>query len=358
MQVSKAVIFTAIVCFILPFASAQNISPANPPVWTDILTSPGFNSMASGNYFAFGSNNSFNNPSQLSSISLNDIRPVSHTLALATNLTTLTSSNVGTFPCGTASLPVPAQTFIESFSSVFSPGGIYGIGFEGTFNSPPGGVTNVNSIFEAVFFNENQCYGTNGLGGGDGPNANGREYGVFLDTYNNSIWAYWGTLENVSTAQVQVELTTCWSGPGNCTIGTNQQTPGNGAASPVAGQEYFYEIYPYLTTDPWPANCAFQIRVFSNGNTGTPIYQASIPVNGGPRANTTGIRDIVTAPANSAPITGADWNFCSVIASTSGDQGFASANVNPTGAPTAPGTTLPSPSAMNLYIQRLLVGKH
>ena len=360
MQVSKAVAFTAMAFVLLVSANAanaQNISATNPPVWTDILTLQGQTTMASGNYFALGSTNSGSNPNFISQTDLAGIRPNANTLALAPNLTTLTSNNVGTFTCGTASFPEPPLTFIESFSS-FGNGGIFGIGFEGTFNSPSGGVTNVNSIFEAVFFNENQCYGTNGAGGGDYFTANGREYGFFLDTYNNTIWAYWGTLENVNTAQVQVELTTCAGGPGTCSLGTNMQTMANGAASPVAGQEYFYEIYPFLTNASSPANCSFQINVFANNNTVTPIYKATIPVNGGPTANTTGIDGIVTAPTTSTAITGADSNFCNVIASTSGDTGFASANVNPGGAATAPNTVLPSPSQMNLYIQRLFVGKH
>jgi hypothetical protein len=392
MQLSKAVAFSRMAMVLALWlaanvAQAQNpITATNPPVWTDILTATGQTNMASGDYFAIGSTNSGSDPTEILKTDLASILPTANTLALAPNITTLSGANVGTFTCGTASFPKPALTALESFSSSGS-GGIFGIGFEGTFNSPSGGLPTVNSIFEAVFFNENQCYTTNGTGGGDESNANGREYGFFLDTYNNTIWAYWGTMENVNTAQVQVELTTCPNGPGacscpggtactapsgsgtatqvscssglsSCSLGTNMQTVANGATSPVAGQEYFYEIYPFLTNATPPANCSFKISIFSSNNTVTPVYTAIIPVNGGPTANTVGITGVVTAPSNATPITGSDSNFCNVIASTGGDTGFASANVNPGSATTPPGVTLPSPSQMNVYMQRLFVGKN
>lgn len=310
------------------FVSFSGVASAQqyPPVWNDLMTlsncnSPSFDANC-GNYFPLGSNP----PNNLLNIALNQL-PVPNTIALASNVTSLPDPGTYSWTCGSQSEPV---TFIETGRA----SGITGVGFLGTFNDSNGplGVNQYpyylsGNMFEAVFFNENQCYGPNGLGGNDASGANGREYGFFLATSDDSIWAYWGFQENVGGIQVQMQLNSA----------SNSQTPENGAATPVAGQKYYYEMYP------GPDFCTFTIHVFNWFNTVTPIYIANVPVNGNSFT--------VTNSSNPVdPITNAnaDPGFCSAITS---DTGYVSANVNPAGV----SGSVPS-SGLTVYIERLLAG--
>jgi hypothetical protein len=330
----------------LCFAQAQN-SPTTPPTWTDVMNSQTpCTTAACGNYFPLGGGSSPQYQTTLSGVP-------NRTLAL-TNVTLPTNTSFpwncgGTNSSNGTNLSATAVTFIETYRG----SGISGVGFLGTFtNTTPFTLTVTNpvtgqqqaaNLFESVFFNENQCYGNNGVGAGDGPDANGREYGfVLASSTNTELFAYWGTMENVNTAQVNFPLIAA----------NNMQT--TGAATPVAGQEYYYEMYPFLTSDPPPANCGFQINIYTANNTVNPIFKATVPVNGGPTANQPE-SGIVTAPATSTAISGADSSFCSVIASTAGDIGFVSANIEP---PSNAGGTLPSTGNLNLNLQRLFVGKN
>jgi len=143
-----------------------------------------------------------------------------------------------------------------------------------------------------------------------------------------------GTDENQGSSTAQVSF------PINSS--TNQQS---GGSTPVAGHEYYYEIWP--TADG--SSCDFNIQIFDKNNTVTPVYKAlDVPVNG----------NSYSAPySTSLPITGsggADSNFCSIITSSSGDIGFVSANIVP---PPGGSGTLPSTSDLYVYLERLFVGK-
>jgi hypothetical protein len=330
----------------LPFSLVNAQTPTNTPVWTDVMNSTNCTTMECGNFFPLGSGTSSKYQTDLASL------PTPNTLNLA-GVTLPTTTNY-TWNCGGTTgsngtdLSSTAVTFIETYSG----SGVTGVGFLGTFvNKTPFTLTvngQATNLFETVFFNENQCYGANGVGGGNESDANGREYGIMLPSAPGAaIYAYWGTKENVSTAQVNFPLTT------GGTYGTNMQTAANGAASPVADNEYYFEMYPVQTNATPPANCSFQINVYNSNNTVTPIYEATVPVNGGPNANKSGSL-IVTVPATTTAISGSDSSFCNVIAATAGDTGFVSANVAP---PAGASGSLPSTSNLNLNMQRLFVGK-
>jgi hypothetical protein len=303
MKLSKMLTISALALaplFTTHVASAQQFAP---PVWTDVINQQGFTSMASGNYFN-------TSQSALSNIAIWGITPVANTLMLPANVSSLPGPG-GLVGCGAVTnFPV---SYIESNlggTGVLNQGGIKGVGFLGSFNSPhpynntfPNNFT--GNMFESVFFNENKCYGANsGI-------AHGREYGFFLATWDNSIWAYWGTDENQGIPNTQGQF----------------QLPGV-----FANTQYYFEIYPVQVS----GSCVFQVAVFlSNGA----LVYASAPN--------------VSSFGGSAILTN-DPGFCAGVAS---DTGYVSANIEPS-SPAVSGSipSLPD-SRLNVSMQRVFVGK-
>lgn len=122
LAVSLAPLFAANV------ASAQQFPP---PVWTDILTSQGFSTMASGNYYNAGSGQAPKLNTNLAGIT-----PTPNTLTLPSTITSLPGAG-GPVGCGlSTNFPV---AYIESNlggTGILNQGGIKGVGFLGSFNSP------------------------------------------------------------------------------------------------------------------------------------------------------------------------------------------------------------------------------
>lgn len=303
MKLSRVIVMvttTLALSLVARVASAQQYPP---PIWTDIINQPGFTTMASGNYF-----NTSQQP--VPNIALSGITPTANTLALPANVTSLPGPG-GTIGCNsTSNFPV---SYIESNlggSGILNQGGIKGVGFLGSFNSPhpfnntfPNNFT--GNMFESVFFNENKCYGANsGI-------AHGREYGFFLATWDSSIWAYWGTDENQGIPGTQGQF----------------QLPGV-----LANTQYYFEIYPVQVN----GSCVFQVAVYLSS--GSIWYAASADVSGFGGSN----------------ILANDPGFCAGIAS---DTGYVSANIEPS-SPGVSGSipTLPD-SRLNVNMQRVFVGK-
>jgi hypothetical protein len=159
-------------------------------------------------------------------------------------------------------------------------------------------------LFEAVFFNEDVCYG-----GTKGSTA--REYGFFLAGSNSSIWVYWGTHENQpSGVQAQIQL-----------AGVNPN------------QEYYFEIVPTGNK----TSCSFQVTVLDTSY--NQIVNQTYPVDTDNYGGT---------------ITTADPAFCGAVTSSKGETGYVSANIE--AAPQISGI-LPPASELNLNMQRVFVGK-
>lgn len=316
MNRSNVVVLLTVVLSLPAFAGAAR-AQYYPPIWSDLMTA------GNANYYPLGSAS----PSNLTHTSLAGL-PTPHVLTLPSNVTTLPHTGSYPWTCGSASLASSEPvTFLESDRA----SGITGVGFLGTFNDslgplrvsqPPYYLS--GNMFESVFFNENQCYGANGVGGQDGPLANGREYGFFLATSDNSIWAYWGFRENVGGIQVQMQLNAA----------SNQL--GNGKC-PVAGKEYYYEMYP------GPASGTFTIKVFDWDNTVSPIYGANVPIDGNAFS-------VTNATDKVHPITNlwADPGFWNAIVS---ETGYVSANVHPAGV----SGSVPA-SGLSLYLERIFAG--
>jgi len=263
------------------------------PVWTDILNQPGTGSMASGTLWQIG-------PSPQPSQVLNTALPqINDRLSLAVPSLTGQGNQTGSFTCGFVGSPV---TFIESNQG----SGVKGVGFLGAFDAPFGGVpltyTPNNNLFESVFFHEDPCYGGHG--------GTSREYGFFLAGSNSSVWVYWGTHENQSSvvqAQIQLPL--------------NPNT------------EYFYEMFPTGNS----SSCGFQVTILNTGF--GVVYNNQFNVNSSNFGGT---------------ITVTDPGFCAAITSSFGDTGYVSANI--TAGPQVSGT-LPPPSQLNTFMERVFVGK-
>ena len=264
------------------------------PVWTDVLNLTGFGNIASGTYWRIG-------PSpQPGALFNTNLAAIGNTLALSVPTLTGQGNQTGNFSCGFVSSPM---TFIESGQG----SGIKGVGFLGKFNAPFGGVPRSyapdNNLFESVFFHEDFCYGGS-------PGSTSREYGFFLAASNSSIWAYWGTHENLpSQVQAQVQL-------------------------PLSPNTlYYYEIYPTGNS----SSCGFQVTILDPSfNT---VYNNFFNVN----SNNFGGTITVTDPG-----------FCGSVTASGGDTGYVSANI--AAAPLVSGT-LPPSSQLNTFMQRVFVGK-
>jgi hypothetical protein len=263
------------------------------PIWTDVLNVAGFGNMASGTYWRIG-------PSPQPGALVNtNLATIGNTLALSVSALTGQGNQTGSFSCGSVPSPV---TFIESNQG----SGIKGVGFLGSFNAQFGGVplsyAPNNNLFESVFFHEDPCYG--GFG------STSREYGFFLAASNSSIWVYWGTHENQpSVVQAQIQL----------------------PLSP--NTTYYYEMYPVGNS----SSCGFQVVIldpFFN-----PVYTPFFGVNTSNFGGT---------------ITVTDPGFCGAVTNPSGDTGYVSANIS--ASPLVSGT-LPPPSQLNTFMQRVFVGK-
>ena len=282
-------IFLSLAIASLSYAAAAN-AQQGVPVWTDILNIQGQSNMASGTFFQFS--NLPGSPTQI----VQNTSIVQHPNLTIPGLPGTPASGGGFDSVCSRTVSTPTQYLESYFGS-----GIKGVGFLGTFGgqSIPGNNFGPGaSLFEAVFFNERQCY--NG----------GREYGFFYDPYGNGVWVYWGTNENLgNVVQAQLLMT-----------GVNPNT------------EYYYEMYPTGNSSA----CGFQVTVLNTGF-GT-VYSNWLPVN----AN--------NFPTGST-ITGADASFCGVVTSSFGEAGFVSAN-----AIYAP-TISNMPPNINLNMQRVFVGK-
>lgn len=326
-KVAVFLMMTFVLLFVADVAEAQY---TYPPVWTDVMNQPSTGTILSGNYYEIGNG--------LLAEELN-----AQLLSYPSNPLTL-SLGVSSLPASGATAPSPcnanngkinfATTYIESNRG----SAIRGVGFLGQFNTPgpldqpPYSTSNGqyqivfqpnNNLNQSVFFNENECYGQNGLGMQDGPNANGREYGFFLAANDGSIWAYWGTQENqeVPGTQDQMQLTAANNVLRNQPpIQTN--TP------------YYFEMYPVLGAY---GSCSVETYVYdTNFNL---IFAAAPPLGAYGGTN----------------ILSVDQNFCTDLAS---DIGYVSANIQPGSLVTA--KALPSSSGstpFNLNIQRIFVGK-
>jgi len=307
MKLSRVSIFFMIALTLL-FVSGQMIAQQGPPaIWTPVLNQVGQSSIASGNYYYAGGSSS----NSILDTDLAGIRPVQNFLSFASNLSLPAAG--GPVNCnGTKNFPV---AFIESNKG----SGITGLKFEGVFTS----FTPLNqlsgNIFESVFFNENQCYGANGLGGNDESNANGREYGFFLATFDNSIWVYWGTNEN-NYGEVQAQL----------------QLPTNVSAN----DEYTFQIYPTGNA----SSCGFQVSV--TNISGVSIYNSWLSVDS----------NNFSTPGAQPTITAEDSGFCGAVTSPSGETGYVSANIEPASA-TVSGQ-LPQPTTLYLYLPSVFIGQN
>ncbi len=333
MKPSKVVVLPAM-AFVLLLVSGIASAQTYPPTWTDVMNQPNAGNILSGNYYEIGNG--------LLAEALN-----SQLLNYPTSPLTL-SLGVNSLPASGATAPAPctcknnncslgtnfinfATTYIESGKG----SGIRGVGFLGQFNTPgpldqspysdPNGWYQImfapnNNLNQSVFFNENECYGQNGLGMQDGPNANGREYGFFLAANDGSIWAYWGTLENqgIAGTQDQMQLTAANNVLGN---GRSIQT----------NTPYYFEMYPVLGAY---GSCSVETYIYDTGF--NLIFAAAPPIGAYGGSN----------------ILSVDPNFCTQLAS---DVGFVSANIQP--GPLVKAKALPSSSVFNLNIQRIFVGK-
>jgi hypothetical protein len=269
-------------------------SAQGQPVWTDILNFTGFSNMASGTYWQIGPN------PQPGALVNTDLAVINNTLALSVSTLTGQGNQTGSFTCGGVSAPV---TFIESNQG----SGIKGVGFLGKFNAQFGGVplsyAPNNNLFESVFFHEDFCYGGS-------PGSTSREYGFFLAASNSSIWVYWGTHENLpSVVQAQIQL-------------------------PLSPNTlYYYEMYPTGNS----SSCGFQVTILDPSfNT---VYNNNFNVNTSNFGGT---------------ITVTDPGFCGAVTAPGGDTGYVSANIS---AGVLVSGTLPPPSQLNTYMQRVFVGK-
>jgi hypothetical protein len=186
MNLSKRAIYLVPFAIALaPFASTASAQP----VWSDVMYAQNDLNAASGNYFPVGGGTAIYQTDLMN-------LPTPFTLNVA-NVTLPTTTNY-TWNCGATnsspgtSLNSTALTFVETYRG----DGIKGVGFQGAFtNKFPFALTvagQATNVIQAVFFNENQCYGVNGVGGGDEWNANGREYGFSLYSLpqnDNNIYA-------------------------------------------------------------------------------------------------------------------------------------------------------------------------
>ena len=278
---------------LLPLFSANMAQEqCGTPCWTDVMnTDQQFTSppnILSGNYYSLGQGIVV---AGATNISYTEITPSPSTLAFPTNVTSLPAEG-GPGPCGTVG---KAVSYMAS-----NPGsGIKGVGFQGTFNAPLGGVpltyTPNNNLWEAVFFNENTCY--NG----------GREYGFELAGSVSGIYAYYGTNENTpSVAHINLSL-----------AGVSPQV------------SYYFEMYP-IGNSSW---CGFHVDVIKSDFSSQPINN-----------------DYWVDPS----VTDADSQFCAVMTSATGETGYVSAGIE-----ADPGVSgwLPSSSSLNLHLERVFVGK-
>jgi hypothetical protein len=298
----------------------MNVASAQRVIGNGILDYPGYpNSpyMYSGNYWSIGGN-----PSSLPDTALPDIQPAAYTLSFPT--TTLPGPG-GSWTCNDTNYMTNTQTFIESTQGA----GITGFKILGSFNNKTGPITDLTpaqNLFETVFFNENQCYTA-----GTALNPS-REYGFFLTTTNNQIWAYWSTY-------------------------TNNQTDVSGVQFPIptvsANTPYYFEIYPVLNNVEegidFPNGCGFQIYVWNTSGQLLSGYPFSLDVDGATSSSPQG-----SLPSGGAAygigVTSRDGGFCSAIQA---DTGYISANITN---PYNVSGSIPSPATFNLYLYAVAVG--
>lgn len=122
--------------------------------------------------------------------------------------------------------------------------GAKGLDWQGSFNSPYAfnlydSDGNVANMFQSVFMGDNPCY--NG----------GRELGFFLATTDNSIWAYWGTQENLKVP------------------GTQGQVRLSGVS---VNTTYIFTMYP-VSVPGAPGGCKIQLAIYQGA--GALIPEAS-----------------------------------------------------------------------------------
>jgi hypothetical protein len=305
MKLSRATIMGTVVSAVWLAAGAASAQQYPAPVWTDVVNQLNSPTMASGNYYNAGSGQG-----PVFNTDLAGLRPSANTLTLPANVTSLPGPG-GAIGCNsTSNFPVAYLESNLGGTGILNQGGIKGVGFLGSFNSPhPFNNTPPNNftgnIFESVFFNENLCYG------GNSGIAHGREYGFFLATWDNSIWAYWGTDENQGIPGTQGQF----------------QLPGVSANT-----QYYFEMYPVIVG----GSCVFQIAIYLPNFS---IWYASAP-------------DVSSFGGSS--ILANDPGFCAGIVS---DTGYVSANIEPS-SPFVSGSVPSLPdSRLNLSMQRVFVGK-
>jgi hypothetical protein len=319
MKLSKVAICLTIALALLFVANNADAQTYPPPftAWTDILNMTGSTSMLSGTYYDVGSGQSPIPNTDLAGITDAFGNPQPNQLTMPANITSLNGGSPpqgGPIECGLPDTTYPLAFIESNFGSAALGAWVRGVGFLGSFNDSSGPLTGLSgNIFEAVFFHEDQCYGAT-------PSSQAREYGFFLATFDNSIWAYWGTNVNrTSQAVGQFQLTAA----------TNTVA---GGSVPVAGQQYYYEMYPVSVG---PGDCVMQIAVYDSSIN---IVYASNP----------NYKDHQVT-GNSIQVT--DSGFCSAVEN---DSGYVSANITPADST----ITGPLPgSSLNLSLQRIFVGK-
>jgi hypothetical protein len=268
--------------------------------------------MYSGNYWNIGGS-----PSSLTNTDLQNILPTHYVLSFPT--TSLPGAG-GSWTCNGTNYNTNDEAFIESTQGA----GITGLKVYASFNNSTGPIktlTPPQNLNESVFFNENQCYTP---GSQSNPS---REYGFFLTTYTNQIWAYWSTYTN-NSADVSVV-----------------QFP---IPSVSVGTAYYFEIYPVLSGSGIVNGCGFEIYVWSSGGQLLSGYPLSVDVDGAnlPPGGAIGGIPITGDPGGK---TSRDPNFCPAIQA---DTGYVSANMaNPYNA----SGTIPSASTFNLHLYAIAV---
>ncbi|HLY98794.1 MAG TPA: hypothetical protein VKT33_06985 [Candidatus Angelobacter sp.] len=268
MKRSKVAVFLTMALAILAIANVAHAQTYTPPPWSGVMDTLGSSTIHSGSHWAIGDHQS-RSQSNTDLGALQTINGGGQSNNLILPVSTLPAAG-DSWTCGPVGF---ATDFIESNQGY----GIRGIAFQAAFNSPSPNL----SIFESVFFNEDQCYGA-------GPGF-GREYGIFLDAVNNQFYAYWGTninRANVSQAQTQ--------------IGAN-----------ILSHNTLYNWYMYPVTTP--SGCSFEIYVTS-AISGAPVYDVVFDVDS----------NLAAGPPIRAQ--NVDPNFCTYIVS---DNGYISANIQP-----------------------------
>lgn len=275
------------------------------PVWTDIMNQTGQTNALSGVYWEF--NNGF--------------RTVPKTSIATFSVMSVPRSNVGT--------PVvaggndPSCTVQPSYWSTKPPyyrnpqqrlesyqmTGVKGVGFLGNFQSGTLGNFGTGSyLIQTVYFHEQGCY------------QGGREFGIWFDEYNQTMYAYWEVNANCGaaycTAPSDSNCTGCKSG----VDAAHNEPIGLWANS----QEYF-AIYPTGNA----SSCAMQVTIISPSF--AMLYNKSLPVG--------------------SDITSIDPAFCANVTAPVGESGYVTAG-------TLYGPMISSVALSNeLILSRVFVGK-